>query len=67
MNDADYEVKYYRNTKIGGMVSYSLEVGLSDDDKLVIDDPSFGRLRHKLDEILPAALYTRMVAAVERH
>jgi hypothetical protein len=67
LNDTDYEVRFFRHTSLSGVTSYSLEIGFDPDDKMVIDDPSIGHLEQKLKEILPAALYTRMMATVTVH
>jgi hypothetical protein len=64
-NDATYLVRYFKHHNGDGVVSYSLEVRLHPDDTLVIDAPSLERLRHKLHDILPAALYSRMVVAMK--
>jgi hypothetical protein len=66
VHDADYLVRYFKNTDMDGMVSYSLEVRFGPDDALMIDDHSIGRLRHKVREILPAALYSRLLAGMSR-
>jgi len=57
-------VRYFKHHNGAGATGYSLEVQLHPDDTLVIDDPSLERLRHKLSDILPAALYSRMVVAM---
>jgi hypothetical protein len=64
-NDATYLVRYFKHQNGEGMASYSLEVQLHPDDTLVIDAPSLERLRQKFRDILPAALYSRMVVAMQ--
>jgi len=63
-NDSTYQVRYFKHRNGEGGVSYSLDVLLHPDDTLIIDAPSLEQLRHKLHEILPAALYSRMVVAM---
>jgi len=63
-NEATYQVRYFKHQNGGIAVSYSLDVLLHPDDTLIIDAPSLEQLRHKLHEILPAALYSRMVVAM---
>lgn len=66
VHESDYLVRYFKHTGLDGMTSYSLEVRFSPEDILVIDDPSMGRLRHKLHTILPAALYSRRLAGMSQ-
>ncbi|MBI3621842.1 MAG: hypothetical protein HY208_06610 [Nitrospirae bacterium] len=63
-NNATYQVRYFKHQNWEGVTSYSLEVQLHPDDTLVIDAPSIERLRQKFRDILPAALYSRMVVAM---
>ncbi|MEW6325506.1 MAG: hypothetical protein AB1515_08995 [Nitrospirota bacterium] len=64
LQETDYLVRYFKRINFDGIVRYSLEVRFGPDDALVIDDPSYGRLRHKLQAILPAALYSRRLAGM---
>lgn len=65
INNNTYLVRYFKHHNGAGVASYSLEVQLRPDDTLVIDAPSLERLRHKLSDILPAALYSRMIVAMK--
>ncbi len=58
-------MRYFKHHHGAGAASYSLEVRVNPDDTLVMDAPSLERLRHKLHDILPAALYSRMVVAMK--
>jgi hypothetical protein len=65
LNNTTYLVRYFKHHNGAGVASYSLEVQLHPDDTLVIDAPSLERLRRKLHDILPAALYSRMIVAMK--
>jgi hypothetical protein len=64
-NNTTYLVRYFKQHNGQGATGYSLEVQLNPDDTVVIDAPSLERLRQKLHDILPAALYSRMVVAMK--
>lgn len=60
LDKADYEVKYYRYTSFNGLTTYSSEIDLGINDKIILDDYSIYRLEDKLRYIFPAALYVRL-------
>lgn len=62
VNEADYEIKYYRTTALNGKTSFTSEVNIGLDDKIILDDHSMASLEYKVDVILPAALYSRTAA-----
>jgi hypothetical protein len=49
VNDADYEIRYYRKMNLNG-----------GNDKIILDDHSIASLEYKVDLVLPAALYSRI-------
>lgn len=59
MDNADYEIKYYRSTNFKGLTIYSSKIDLGRDDKIILDDYSIDGLEDKLRLIFPAALYIR--------
>jgi hypothetical protein len=59
INEADYEIKYYRKTALNGKTSFTSEVNIGLDDRIILDDHSMASLEYKVDVILPAALYSR--------
>jgi hypothetical protein len=59
LNAADYEIRYHRNTNLDGKTSFTSEVEIGQNDKIILDDRSIGSLKHKVDLVLPAALYSR--------
>jgi hypothetical protein len=60
INEVDYEIKYYRKTNLDGKASFTSEVTIGLNDKIILDDHSMASLEHKVDLVLPAALYSRM-------
>jgi len=59
INDADYEIRYYRKTNLNGTTLFTSEVEIGLDDKIILDDHSMAGLEYKVDLVLPAALYSR--------
>lgn len=59
INDADYEIRYYRKTNLNGNTLFTSEVNIGLNDKIILDDHSMASLEYKVDLVLPAALYSR--------
>jgi hypothetical protein len=59
INEANYEVRYYRKTNLNGRTSFTSEVNIGLNDKIILDDHSMASLEYKVDVVLPAALYSR--------
>ncbi|NIO19391.1 MAG: hypothetical protein GTN76_01245, partial [Candidatus Aenigmarchaeota archaeon] len=57
LNSTNYEIRYFRNTNINGETSFTSEVDIGLDDKIILDDRSVAHLKYKLDLVLPAALH----------
>ena len=62
INESDYEIKYYRKTNLNGDTSFTSEVNIGLNDKIILDDHSMASLEYKVDLVLPAALYSRMAS-----
>ena len=62
INEADYEIKYFRKTNLDGKTSFTSEVNIGLNDKIILDDHSMASLEYKVDLVLPAALYSRTTA-----
>jgi hypothetical protein len=60
INEADYEIRYYRKTNLNGKTNFTSEVNIGLNDKIILDDHSMASLEYKVDLVLPAALYSRM-------
>ena len=59
IDDADYEIRYYRKTNLNGNTSFTSEVNIGLNDKIILDDHSMASLEYRVDLVLPAALYSR--------
>jgi hypothetical protein len=59
INEADYEIKYYRKINLDGKTSFTSEVNIGLHDTIILDDHSMSSLEYKVDLVLPAALYSR--------
>ena len=62
INEANYEVRYYRKTNLNGKTSFTSEVNIGLNDKIILDDYSMASLEYKVGVVLPAALYSRTAA-----
>ncbi|MDY6844433.1 MAG: hypothetical protein SVW57_10130 [Thermodesulfobacteriota bacterium] len=61
INDQDYEVNYFENLNLQGNKSYSSEVSLNSEDKVIIDALNLENLHNKVSLLIPVALYSRSV------
>lgn len=59
INGADYEIRYYRNTNLNGNTSFSSEVNVGLNERIILDAHSMATLKYKVDIVLPAALHSR--------
>jgi hypothetical protein len=59
LNSANYEIRYFRNTKLNGETSFTSEVDIGLHDKIILDGRSMAHLKYKLDLVLPVALHSR--------
>jgi hypothetical protein len=59
LNFANYEIRYFRNTKLSGETSFTSEVDIGRNEKIILDDRSMAHLKYKLDLVLPIALQSR--------
>jgi len=63
-NGTNCEVKYFRQRDLDGDVIYSSEVTFREDDKMILDGSSLGNLQQKVNLVLPASIYSRVVAGI---
>lgn len=61
LNERDFEIKYYRNTGFSGLTTYSSEIDLDINDRIILDSYNIYSLDHKLKLVLPAAIHTRII------
>ena len=58
-----YSVRYYEAKTLRGARRYSSEVILGPEDRVILDDDSMNSLESKLARLVPATVYSRMLAA----
>ena len=57
------DVRYFEQRTASGGRRYSSEVLLDATDRIIIDDDSMTGLESKVDRLVPAVLWSRMLAA----
>ena len=58
-----YQVRYYEQRTMRGAPRYSGEVVLGASDRIILDDDSMTSLESRLERLVPATIYSRVVAA----
>ena len=58
-----YALMYYEQKTIRGVHRYSCEVVLDAVDRIILDDDSMTSLESKVARLVPATLYSRVLAA----
>jgi len=62
VDDHLYHVRYLELKTVRGMRRYSAEVLLGPDDRIIFDDDSMSGLESKVDRLMPATIYSRLLA-----
>jgi predicted RNase H-like nuclease (RuvC/YqgF family) len=57
------DVRYFEQRTARGARRYSSEVLIGAGDRIIIDDDSMSGLESKVDRLVPAVLWSRMLAA----
>jgi hypothetical protein len=55
-------VRYFELRTLRGARRYSVEILLAPDDRIIIDDDSMGNLETRAARLVPATLYSRVLA-----
>ena len=58
-----YTVSYYEGTTMRGTRRYSSELVLGPGDRIIVDGSSLGDLEWRVAHLMPATLYSRVLAA----
>jgi hypothetical protein len=58
-----YAVEYFEETTLRGGVRFSCEVKLDSSDHIILDDDSMTSLESKVERLVPATVYSRLLAA----
>jgi len=59
-----YSVKYFQATTPRGTQRYSSELMLGPGDRIIVDGSSLGDLEWRVARLMPATLYSRMLARI---
>ena len=63
VNGQNYPLRYFEQRTGRGARRYSCEVLLGASDRIIIDDDSMISLESKVERLVPATVYSRMLAA----
>jgi hypothetical protein len=58
-----YQVRYYEQRTMRGAPRYSAEVLLGTSDRIILDDDTMTSLELRIERLVPATIYSRVVAA----
>jgi hypothetical protein len=62
INDRTFAVRYFELRTLRGTTRYSAEIMLAPGDRIILDDDSITNLQAKTTCLVPATLYSRMLA-----
>jgi hypothetical protein len=62
INDQTYAVRYFEARTLRGGRRYSVEVLLGLEDRIILDDDSITNLETKAARLVPATVYSRLLA-----
>ena len=62
IDDQAYPVRYFEVRTLRGARRYSVEILLSQDDRIILDDDSLPNLEAKAARLVPATVYSRVLA-----
>jgi hypothetical protein len=62
VEDQTFAVQYFELRTVRGLRRYSAEILLGPDDRIILDDDSVINLEARATRLVPATLYSRMLA-----
>ena len=62
VNDRTFAARYYELRTLRGAKRYSVEILLGLNDQVILDDDSLSRLEARTARLVPATVYSRMLA-----
>jgi hypothetical protein len=62
VDDRSYPVRYFELRTLRGLRRYSAEILLGPGDRVILDDDSVVNLEARTSRLVPATLYSRMLA-----
>jgi hypothetical protein len=64
VDDRSYQVRYFEQRTPRGLRRYSAEILLGPGDHIILDDDSVSNLEARAARLVPATLYSRLLARV---
>ena len=62
IDDHSFPIRYFEQRTLRGARRYSVEIMLAPGDRIILDDDSMTDLEAKTARLVPATLYSRMLA-----
>ena len=62
VEDQSFQVQYFEVRTVRGLRRYSAEILLAPGDRIILDDDSVINLEARATRLVPATLYSRMLA-----
>ena len=62
VEDQTFAVRYFELRTVRGLRRYSAEILLGPGDRVILDDDSVTNLEARAERLVPATLYSRMLA-----
>jgi hypothetical protein len=62
VDDHSYPVRYFEQKTVRGLRRYSAEIVLAPGDRVILDDDSVTNLEMRAARLVPATLYSRLLA-----
>ena len=62
IDDQTYPVRYFEVRTLRGALRYSVEILLGPNDRIILDDDSISNLEAKTTRLVPATVYSRVLA-----
>jgi hypothetical protein len=62
VDDQSYPIRYFEQRTVRGLRRYSAEILLGPGDRIILDDDSVTNLETRATRLVPATLYSRMLA-----
>jgi hypothetical protein len=62
VENQSYPVRYFEQRTLRGLRRYSAEILLGPGDRIILDDDSVPNLEARATRLVPATLYSRMLA-----
>ena len=64
VDNRSYQVRYFEIRTLRGLRRFSAEIMLGPGDRIILDDDSVTNLETRATRLVPATLYSRMLARI---